>query len=331
MKIILFFLLIGYCANVKEETIPTNPKSEIADDETMSSSVNYAEQISCSEKECARISFESFSDLDDKISNQMTKNVGKFLIHLGSRTTKLNDEKLEDVVSYLREIQKREGRVSIEPYYIGQREASSPPGISAFTDSAMIGFTLYKRIKNLIKYSETKNYHAKVLYHPKTEKIMMIFFVHKNFGDVCSTIYSNCKQIEYLDDESFDLSLSNALKDSNNNKEQIQVFFRQSKAILPEATIDFETLKQINSSTRIYKWLVASKKTEKKTTKKDRFLGIQAVITILDYSIKAYDYVKAYQLYEPAFKRKVELVYSGKENGGKIESIVFFPPEIEKE
>uniref|UniRef100_UPI002380F532 hypothetical protein n=1 Tax=Staphylococcus aureus TaxID=1280 RepID=UPI002380F532 len=66
-KIILIFLLISFCAEVKEETNPTNTtiqNSENINEENLSSSVNYAEQISCREKECARISFESFSDLD---------------------------------------------------------------------------------------------------------------------------------------------------------------------------------------------------------------------------------------------------------------------------
>lgn len=324
----LFFLLVilffYQCSSEtkKSETVetPLSPKQEI------DSGINpvLAEQISCSPKDCLELTYAKYEDLDDKISDSMGDNIGKIFIQMKSYSHKLTDEKLESVVDYLREISKREGRVSIEPYYVGHRD-STTPGFSTFSDTAFLGYDIYKRVRNTIKFRNTKNYHAKVLYHPKYNTVMMIFFVHKNYGDVCSTIYSNCKEIEYLDDETFDLSLSTALKEANINGENVQIKFKQANAILPEAVLDIDSLKKQNSSTRLYKWFVAAKKTEKKTIKKDRFLGVEAVISVVSYSIKLYDYIQAYKLYEPAFQKNIEIVYSGKEAGGKIESVVFYP------
>ena len=153
---------------------------------------------------------------------------------------------------------------------------------------------------------------------------MMIFFVHKKYGDVCNTVYSNCKEIEYLDDDTFDLSLSTALKETAKTGQSVKVHFRQVNANLPDATLDLENIKKLNQSSRLFKWLVLTKKTEKKTAKRERFIGIETAITVLDYSLKLYDAIQKYKIYSPALNTRAEIVYVGNESGGEIKSVVFY-------
>jgi hypothetical protein len=282
----------------------------------------YTEQISCHAHSCVRINYDSIEELDDLISESMKENTGRFLIELKTNEYKLSSDELAPVVNYLKEINKRDGRVSIEPLYIGTR---GPEGLSfgVFKDTLFLGYDIYSRIKNLIKYRNTGNYNSKVVYDPKTNAVKLIFFVHKSYGDVCASVFSNCKVVEYIDDETFDLSLSNALRDTEKTNENIKISFRNTQAILPIATIEVDTLKEINSSVRLYKWFVAAKKTEKKPLIRQRMVGVEAIITLLDYSIKAYDAIQSYKIYKTAFHLNVEIMYTGAEKGGKIESVVF--------
>ena len=284
---------------------------------------SYNEQIDCKPQECIRVEYDKYSELDGKIYNLMGENAGKFLIKMLSYDNKLNHADLEPTVDYLREISKKEGRVSIEPYYIGHRDGllSEIPFVK---DIGLLGWDVYGRVRDTIKYRNAKNYNAKVLYHPKYNTIMMIFFVHKKYGDVCNTVYSNCKEIEYLDDDTFDLSLSTALKETAKTGQSVKVHFRQVNANLPDATLDLENIKKLNQSSRLFKWLVLTKKTEKKTAKRERFIGIETAITVLDYSLKLYDAIQKYKIYSPALNTRAEIVYVGNESGGEIKSVVFY-------
>jgi len=236
---------------------------------------------------------------------------------------KLDNEELEDVVSYLRELSKREGRVSYEPLYIGHRTGVESLGFGFVKDSALVGWDVYKRIRNSIKYRNMGNYNAKVIYHPRYKTVTMIYFLHKAYGDVCSTIYSDCKEIEYSDDELFDQNLSAALKESEKDKKTVRVNFTDTKAKLFEAKLDLENLKQLSTSARLYKWLVITNKTENKSISRERVIGIQLALTVLDYSITLYDKLKEYQMYKPAFKTNAEVNHTGKERGGSIKSVTF--------
>ncbi|HMV76358.1 MAG TPA: hypothetical protein PL048_04980 [Leptospiraceae bacterium] len=283
----------------------------------------YNEQISCHEKDCSVLSYENFSELEEKIAEKMEENAGKFLIRVNTYSRKkLSDPELENVLVYLREITKREGKVSIEPYYKAERSASSL-GFSFVKDSVLVTYNIYSRIRDSIKYRHTKNYHAKVILNPKHHNVMLIYFVHRQFGDVCSSVFSNCREVEYVDDDTFDMSLSTALKESAKDRKPVQVRFTQSKAKIFEAKLDWDHLMAMKDSARMYKWLVLSKKTEQKPIKRDRMLGIEVVITILDYSLTVYDKLKEYKMYSPVFEANAEVAYTGTSPEGDIKSVTF--------
>ncbi|HMW05097.1 MAG TPA: hypothetical protein PK079_23275 [Leptospiraceae bacterium] len=321
------FLNLSFC--IRQESRSSETPEPIAEEvkeaeyQPKEDNPSYNEQISCHTQDCIRLEYNKYSELDGKINDLMAENAGKILIKMLSYDKNLNHSELEPTVDYLREISKRDGRVSIEPYYIGHRDILSE--IPFVKNIGLLGWDVYGRARDAVKYRFTKNYNAKVLYHPKHHSIMMIFFVHKNYGDVCNTIYSNCREVEYLDDDTFDLSLSTALKEATVKGQSVKVHFRQVKANLPTAKLDIENLKSMNQSARIFKWLVATKKAEKKSVKRDRFLGIEAVVTIIDYSIKLYDAIQKYKIYSPAFSTRAEVIYSGEETGGEIRSVVFYP------
>jgi hypothetical protein len=324
--LVIIFLL---SCNTTENSISENP---VAPDEVKSTeaipkentdSPSYNEQIACKPQDCITIDYKKYSELDGKIYDLMAENAGKILIKMLSYDSKLNKVELEPTVDYLREISKRDGRVSIEPYYVGHRDGilSEIPFVK---DIGLLGWDIYGRARDAVKFRNTKNYNAKVLYHPKYHTIMMIFFVHKNYGDVCNTVYSNCREIEYLDDDTFDLSLSTALKETAGTGQAVKIHFRQVNANLPDATLDLDNIKKLNQSSRLFKWLVITKKTEKKTTKKERFLGLETAITIIDYSLKLYDAIQKIKLYSPALNTRAEVIYIGNERGGEIKSVVFY-------
>lgn len=326
MKLFLFlFVFIINCSSSKEKLPIIETKIETLEINSFQtfSKETQEEQISCSEKDCITIDYSDYSELDEQIHELMSQNAGKIFIQMRHYNLYLNDEPLAPVVRYFKEISERDGKVSIEPYYIAER-AVGKLSFSFIKDTGMLSFDIYKRARDSIYYRHTKNYNAKALYHPKYYTVMMIFFVHKNYGDVCQSIFSDCTKIEYLDDDSFDLSLSTALRDAKEKNKTIQVFFHQEKAKTFEAKLDKENIKQLGKSIRLYKWLILAKETKKKPLKRERFLGANLVVTILDYSLTLYDLYKQYKIYEPVLDLKAELLYTGSENGGNIESVVFY-------
>lgn len=320
------FLVFMHCSSGKErvQVIETKIETSEINDFQIISKETQAEQISCSEKDCITVDYSDYSELDEKIHELMAQNAGKIFIQMKHYNLNLNDEPLVLVVRYFKEISEREGKVSIEPYYIAERTAASKLSFSFVKDTGLVGFDLYKRIRDSVYYRHTKNYNAKVLYHPKYYTVMMIFFIHKNYGDVCQSVFSDCTKLEYLDDDSFDLTLSNALRDAKLKNTNVQVFFRQEKAKTFKAKLDKENIKQLGKSIRLYKWLILAKETHKKPLKKERFVGANVVVTVLDYSLTLYDLYKQYKIYEPVLDLKAELIYTGSENGGSIESVVFY-------
>jgi hypothetical protein len=322
MKIFILLISLFLSCSTQQDIEKNYPRADLDFVPAVKKEEDYNEQISCKRSDCVDINYNSIEDAAEKIGDLMSKNCGKMLIRMQSYTKKLSDPELEDVVDYLREISKRDGRVSIEPYYIGER---IEPGFnfSFVKDTASVGWDIFNRTYNSIKYKNTINYNAKVIYHPKSHSVMMIYIVNKLYGDVCSTVFARCQEIEYLDDDSFDLSLSTALKENIDTKRSVKVNFKQQKAKLPETNLTLENIKELNKSTRIYKWFVVSSKTEKKPEKKERFIGIQAVVSLVGYALSLYDYLKAIQLYSPAIHYNAEVYYSGAENGGEIRSVVF--------
>jgi|JI8StandDraft_1071087.scaffolds.fasta_scaffold35642_2 hypothetical protein len=326
--LILSATFLNHCNTTEENSTETivAPSESIPEQESgpiKEYTPSYNEQISCNKNDCVLVNYNDYSELDGKIYDLMNENAGKILIKMKRYDSKLNHADLEPTVEYLREISKKEGRVSIEPYYVGHRDGilSEIPFVK---DIGLLGWDIYGRARDAIKYRNAKNYNAKVLYHPKTNLIMMIFFVHKSFGDVCNTVYSNCKEIEYLDDDTFDLSLSTALKEAAKSNQPVKVHFRQVNANLPDTTLDLENIKKMNQSSRLFKWLVITKKAEKKTVKRERFIGIETAITVIDYSLKLYDAIQKYKIYSPALNTRAEIIYTGNESGGEIKSVVFY-------
>ncbi len=321
----IFFINCNTTENsvVEKGEVTAESKNEEALTPIKEDSPSYNEQVACNANDCVHVDYSNYSELDGKIYDLMNENAGKILIKMKRYDSKLNHADLEPTVDYLREISKKEGRVSIEPYYVGHRDGilSEIPFVK---DIGLLGWDIYGRARDAIKYRNTKNYNAKVLYHPKTHVIMMIFFVHKNFGDVCNTVYSNCKEIEYLDDDTFDLSLSTALKEAAKNNHPVKVHFRQVNAHLPDTTLDLDNIKKMNQSSRLFKWLVITKKAEKRTIKRERFIGIETAITVIDYSLKLYDAIQKYKIYSPALNTRAEIIYTGNESGGEIKSVVFY-------
>jgi hypothetical protein len=317
--------------NFSNETIPLKEENvAVQDTREPTEKQIYEEQISCNPHDCVKVEFEDYSELDEKIHNLMEQNAGKILIQMRHYSHRLNSAELDEVRTYLREISKREGRVSLEPLYMGYRVVEKLP-LPVFKDVALVGWDVYNRVRTYFRYQKTENYNAKILYHPKAQTIMMIFFLHRSYGDVCRTIYSDCMELEYLDDETFDIALSNALVKAKKENKTVRVNFRQEQAKLAEFKLDIDNLKEMGKSSRLYKWLILTEKTEKKQLKKERFMGLNIAVSLLDYSLKLYDFLKQYKIYEPVFETRAEVVYTGNESGGKIESVTFQPIEKPKE
>ncbi|WP_167732271.1 hypothetical protein [Leptospira yasudae] len=291
----------------------------------------YTEQISCHPNDCISLKLEDIlaeGSVKSKISDLMAQNAGKILIDTSNAPRKIDSEDLDDVRTLLEEISKRDGKVAIEKLHIAIRsfQIPDPPFLK---DVGLVGWDVFKRIYKKVYYRRTSDYHAKVLYHPETTNIFLVYFVHRKYGDICNTVFASCNEIEYLDDDTFDLQLSQALRESKEKKIPVKVAFRQTPALLPEAKIDLEYLKAVNRSTRIYKWMAAGKEREVKPVTKSRFLVFQAVVTAIDYSLTVYDLISALILYKPATERKIEVNYIDSPQGKQIDSIIFLPPEEE--
>ncbi|PJZ54672.1 hypothetical protein [Leptospira adleri] len=291
----------------------------------------YEEQISCHPNDCISLKLEDILEegVKSKVSQLMSENAGKILIDTSGSARKIDSPDLDDIRTVLEEISKREGKVAIERLHIATRsfQLPDPPFLK---DIGLVGWDVFKRVYKKIYYRRTSDYHAKVLYHPETLNIFLVYFVHRKYGDICNTVFANCSEIEYLDDDTFDLQLSQALRESREKKIPVKVSFRQTEAVLPEVKLDLDHLKEVNRSTRIYKWMAAGKEREVKPVTKSRFLVFQAVVTAIDYSLTVYDMISALILYKPATERKIEINYVDSEKGKKIDSVIFLPPEETK-
>lgn len=283
---------------------------------------DYEEQIKCQDLVCKKIPYSKDGKYLSEVWEELGKNGGKVVVDYLDHPLLLSDSQMDDITEYLREIAKRDGHVSLEPFYIATR------GIG-FTDVPVIkdlfglSYNLYKRIRSAFKFGRMGHYNAKVLYHPTSGKVLQVFFFHKNYGNLCDTVYSTCDRIEYIDDELFDKQLS--LKLSESQSKRIEIRFSQTPAVLPQMKLDIGNLLDTNRSARLYKWLIIAKKTETKTVTRERFLGVELAIKVLDYTLSAYEIVEAIQLYMPARTKQAEVVYEDREEGRVLKSVVFYP------
>ncbi len=172
----------------------------------------YTEQISCHPNDCISLKLEELlsEGVRSEIAGFMSENAGKILIDTSDSPRKIDSEDLEDIRTFLEEISKRNGKVVIEKLHIAIRsfQLPDPPFLK---DVGLVGWNVFKRIYRKIYFRNTSDYHAKVLYHPETLNIFLVYFVHRKYGDICNTVFANCNEIEYLDDDTFDLQLSGAL------------------------------------------------------------------------------------------------------------------------
>ncbi|WP_167882348.1 hypothetical protein [Leptospira sarikeiensis] len=296
----------------------------------------YEEQISCHPEDCIRYTLDELNSKGGKseIRKLLEENAGKVLVDLSGKSLKLSDEDLDDLRDYLLEISKRDGRVAIEKLHIAIRglEIPEPPILK---DVGLVGWGVFKRIYRGIYFKRTGDYNAKVLYHPGNGNINLILFVHKRYGDICETVFSSCNEIEYLDEDTFDLQLSTALKESKEKGTPVRVNFKQVEASLPDTKLEWDNLKSMGRSARMYKWLALPKEKETKPLARSRFLPFQAALTVIDYSISVFDWVNKIIMYKPARDTKAEVLYTQKisEDGTvgarTLHSVVFLPVKEE--
>ncbi len=280
----------------------------------------YEEQISC-DVSCVQYKYSGEKEVIEKVWEDLGKNSGKVLIEISSPKTKIDDPKLETFLEYFREIAKRGGNVGFEPYYIGYK-GMGLTDVPIFTDILGISYNIYKRLRSFFVFSRMENYYAKVLYHPKNNDILLIFFFHKSYGSLCDTVYSTCQTLQYVDDDYFDLQLSKKLGSIESRYAPIEIKFDQVSAELPQTKLDLEHIQNASRSARLYKWLIASKETDLKKISRERFIDLSLVVTILDYSLKAYELIETIQLYWPIRSLKSEVVYEDNGQTKILKSIV---------
>ncbi|WP_210409308.1 hypothetical protein [Leptospira fletcheri] len=291
----------------------------------------YEEQISCHQEDCIQYDLEEIAKKGTKseLKRLLSENVGKVLIDTSKKRLKLGDDELEEIRDFLLEISKRDGRVAIEKLHIAVR-ALDLPEPPVLKEVGFVGWNVFKRVYRGIYYRPTTNYNAKVLYHPETRNIVLVYIVHKRYGDICETVFSSCNQIEYLDEDTFDLQLSTAIQESKEKGIPVRVQFGQVEATLPETKLEWENLKNMGRSARIYKWMMAANDREVKPLSKSRFLPLQAALSVVDYSLSVYDWIGKVVMYRPARSTNVEVLYTEKispdgKSSRSLHSAVFTP------
>lgn len=283
----------------------------------------YLEQISCDPSNCTTIEVNNQEENEkamDQAIDLLRSKASKVVIDFQGERSGIGSDENKVWKEYVREIAKRDGTVVFEPFYLGQR-GMKLTDLPVFGDYFRVGWDIYTRIRSVVLYSAMKNYNAKVLYHPQTQEIMMIYFVHRDFGSICETVFSQCNIIEYLDDDIFDMQLQQALEKFP--VDEILIRFNKTEAMLPLTSIQLEALLDMNRSARLYKWLIATKEVEKKPETKGRFITAQTAIMIIDYSITAYDLIQSMRMYSKARSWKAVAYYSHTEHGDTFRSIQF--------
>lgn len=313
-SVLLCLLLIGSVID-SVEAIEPNPSN---------SSLRYEEQISCPKETCLELVWEESKKSDSKLWESFGNKIGKVAVTISVKGSKMSDPLLEEHIEYLREISKRGGVVHFEPFYI-QTRAFSLVDLPVFKDFLGISLNIYSRLRSYFGFRRMESYNAKVLYHPITSDIMLIFYYHKNYGSLCDTVYAKCETLQYLDDQTFDLQLSQRLSNLEIQNRPIEVKFDQTSADLPQFQLDLTHIMAIDKSARLYKWLIATKEVETKPVVKQRFLDLSLVVTILDYTLTAYEVIESILLYKPARKAKAEVNYLSTSEGNRIQSVVFYP------
>ena len=279
------------------------------------------EQLRCPKELCLELKFDP-KTTHDQIGEALGKGSGMVLVDFDGWAISLGDKDLEPLNRYIHGVAERDGRVLLEPVYIGTREIIKIPLLH---DVITTGYDVASRAYSLWKYRDTRNYHAKVLYHPTKKHLMFVYFIHRNFGDVCVTLRSRCDVVEYTDSETFDLALSKQLERAIQEGKEVRVVFTGKKPVLPQAELTARAITNAKDSVRIYKWMVASGEVRKRSMVKQRVIGLNAVTSAINFGLKTYDLVKAYLMYRPARSMKAEVQTSPAEGGNEVQLIIFTP------
>lgn len=297
------------------------------DDPNASFQNNQARQIDCSDNKdhCIKTFFDKEKSVKD-VLEKMDKDTGKILIEFPANQYKIDDQKIEDMLEIVREIAKRDGQVSIEPVKILARGGTSTSiDLPLVGDILQTGYNIFSRTWNYFKFSETENYNAKIIYLPDNHSVLYMYFVHRNYGDLCESLYSRCDVIEYIDDQLFDKTLEKRLKQAQKTGHPVKISFRNTSAHLPRFELSIDRFKKTNTSLRLYKWFIASKETKKQKTSKERFMTLEVAVAAIKYSMQVYDSIKAIQMYSSASEMKTQIIYEGSSENEKIKSVIFTP------
>ncbi|MCB1315994.1 MAG: hypothetical protein KDK27_08575 [Leptospiraceae bacterium] len=295
---------------------------------------NYQLQIDCSDSDCVRFEFD-ISDFSDRLDDAMETGRARILIRFPPGKYKLESDDLEDVLTYMREIARRDGQVSIEPIHLNTRGESGHLSIPLLGDLITVGYDIFSRTYTYFRYSATGQYHARLIYNPIDRTIIEAFFVHRGYGDICTTLYTECEVVEYLDDELFDAMLSARLASNRSTGRPVRVRFNRQAAYVPAFELSLQTLERTDDSLRLYKWLIAAGATERRSTHRERFIGLEAAVAAIKYSIQVYDLIQAVRMYAPARDRIARVVYKSNGTpdgaGAMIDSVVFapLPPDVD--
>lgn len=284
----------------------------------------YRSQIACPPESCYRLPFRP-GQLKGAIRAAMVAGRGKILVEIGDADVKFQDDEFEELLAYMRAVAARGGRVLIDPVEGQTKSAADLVPIPVVKDVLLLGLDIWNRLYGFFYYRPAGDYHARAIFDRKTDRIKLVYFLHKAAGDPCAELLAQCDVVHYVDDELFDSTLSDRLRLAAERGTSVRVVFDRQPARLPAAEIDLELLKRVKSSARLYKWLLVSGKAEKQKAAGEKAIGLTLAISIIDYSLKAYDLLHDIILYAPARKMQARVYYEGAEWGGSIKSVVFRP------
>jgi len=297
-------------------------------------------QVFCAPATCQQIeitdgvSEKELKEIDGQIRGLMGKNSSEILIRFPSdpwdkNHFTLKDGRLEKIRLYFKGIAASGGIVHVEPYYI--RERNLLDKLPVISDLYSVGGRIITALRESSHNKYTEYYHARVIYDIGTGRILFVNFIHRGFDSPCNTILTDCSVISYINDDSFDHTLSAKLRGAGT---PLEVRFDEvAEVTLPEKELTLENMENLKSSARILKWiLVAGETTMQDVDRRERFVDPASLLSGLSYAITLYDAVKAVILYRPAADARAQVYYrTGREGERKVEKIVFVPGKTGKE
>lgn len=289
------------------------------------------QQIPCPADSCIQVPF-STKDRDGVVESLLEKETPVVILNLENHPLPLESLFLEKTRTYLREVSKRDGRIVYEPIAHTDRSLLTYTMLPVAKDVVLVSLNVFERIYNYFRYDEAGDYNVKIVYNPANKnRILYVAYIHRNMGDPCHVLYSDCQSLEFFDGEAFDQELSRRLRDSAKTGQPVRVTFSGKNVVMPGKGLDLESITGTGESFRVYKWFLASKRVEALPRVTEKFLPLNLVVNVIDLGLKIYDLVEAWILYEPASNRVLQVRYTGKLENGTIDSMVFLPPRIQNQ